>query len=832
LKRLFFLFLFLAVFPTAKAQAGAAAAEVRLVGREGVVLLSRQGQPLAAAQLRAAAEKPASEILSLERAREILQNAGAKDSVLKQGAEQVRDFEFPYPSSPGAAAGSLNVVLRVRQTAGGARLLASSELNGPAGESPPQVPRLELALQFFPNNNQPAAENEKAAQPELGVLTFIDGQRRQAPAGPLDLPGGGEFRARSFIYEAGKDFRVDAARSGPARWQARRLPAGLLLTAPLAAHPREPGILGSFVLYLGAGPDDAPPEISPVYLQAAQIPAHDFIEGALRVYASGANPFVLGELAVIAEVAFPPQANGEAPLKRLPCYFWEAPSWASAEGEFRFRFSPPHEGLYGLRVVVISATGELRGEALGLRATPANSAGPVRARKGERFFRQDDGSLFLPVCAQAEAGAGSAFFRAVARSGGNAVRLLSAPPLEPLQAGQYDADAAENLDLLFRAAQVRGIFLLLPIENGSALGKDSQKHPYFRELGGPLAATPEFFRNTAAKKLFQNRLTYLAARYSAYRSLLSWELVKGLDDCWQALKDDPDDKHLAPAEADLCRRARRDVQDWVNEMALHLKGMDQHGHPVCVSTGCGLEKPWSALESLENLDWIFTAARPPEYNAAQKDGGGAIEAINSCAKAARQPGRPHRPFMLDSFLPPARTQAAKEPADELWKHNVCFASLACGLAGTPVVPQPTAGAGGEYAPPALLAPTALFASALAEIASGEGRGELRCLDENLQTPAGALHLLGRVGRQGMAVWLCDESAAGAARETKDVQLSLPPLQEGAYTVAWLDTWRGILLRQDSFQAPAKRINEPLPPVTLLPCPVFKHDLAVIITRKQ
>jgi hypothetical protein len=137
---------------------------------------------------------------------------------------------------------------------------------------------------------------------------------------------------------------------------------------------------------------------------------------------------------------------------------------------------------------------------------------------------------------------------------------------------------------------------------------------------------------------------------------------------------------------------------------------------------------------------------------------------------------------------------------------------------------------------------ARFASAVTEIARTEGKDELRYINDKIETPGVALRLLGRAGRRGMAVWIHDQRStadtvvalAGEGEmlpEVKDIQLTLPPLLEGEYNVVWLDTWQGAIIRQDSYHAPAKKVNEPEPLVVLPNCPPFKYDLAVIITRK-
>ncbi len=108
-------------------------------------------------------------------------------------------------------------------------------------------------------------------------------------------------------------------------------------------------------------------------------------------------------------------------------------------------------------------------------------------------------------------------------------------------------------------------------------------------------------------------MAYAAARYGAYRSLLSWEIMRNLDDAWPlALKKNPEDKTLPAMDIDLARRGRRDVEDWVAQMAQQLRGFDQHNHPICVSTTIDPGKMWTSLQGVENLDWTLTRDCAPD----------------------------------------------------------------------------------------------------------------------------------------------------------------------------------------------------------------------------
>jgi len=581
--------------------------EVRICNNNSV-LLSRGKNPVAVLALKGV-DEPLRAPMTRDAALAALNDPSC--AKVLEGVDQI--ITYRQKNNDGV---TLDALLKIARVAAGFRLL----LTGEQAESSTGTPRAEVALYCFGDSLQRAP-----------ILTYADGVRVQPrPA----APEGETVRARALVFETTppidslkpkeqaqdpeKDLRMHLARSAPADWNARALTGGVMLTTPLLSSPRNPQELGSFVLYAGTGFDGARAELSPIRLNKKETPVRDFLEGSARVYASGANPFSLTDLAVVAEIAFPPKANGDLEIKRLPCFFWESGARNKAEGEFRFRFAPPMEGVYGVRISIVTATGQLRTDALSFRAGPPASAGYVKVDEKSKALRCDDGSSFtlvpskLIVSADGEVEPIRAQFRSMNKHGANVGRLnLAMGPfrIEGPKLGQFDANVAQRLDEILLAAQARDIRLLLVVEEGLGISIESPTHPYFRESGGPLAATPEFFRNPAIKRAFQSRMAYVAARYGAYRSVLSWELMQQIDRCWAPLKNDPSEVRLTPEESDLSRRARRDVQEWLASTALSMRGMDGHGHPIGVTTEIDVEKKWMELKKTENLDWIVL---PPE----------------------------------------------------------------------------------------------------------------------------------------------------------------------------------------------------------------------------
>jgi hypothetical protein len=800
--------------------------QIRMIDADGRVLLSRDGQPLAVAMLRRVADGEKSPgVLSGEAAKLALKDATIL--ALKDGEEKMRQLDCAIPT--GDRKDSVSVLFRAKRVSQGTRMLVRSNVYGLArtylapDESLPKSEELEIAVQLF-----------KDAEGALPQVTSVNGRRAPLPPGTALLAS-----AYACDFEGKGGFRVNLARSAPVDWTLTNLPdgEGLLLRAKLRPDPHEAGAWGSFILYLGAGADEAPPEIAQLTLTQPVVPARDFVEGYVRVYASGANPYVLSELAVVAEIACPPPPEGVVPIKRLPCFFWEAPQSARAEGEFRFRFAPPTEGIYGARLAVITATGEAHADALPLRAGSPVSKGFARLRGSS--LRLDDGSLFIPAgfnldfpdaAARPKPDDYRKQFMTVVRHSGNCVRIWLTDrglPLEGPQAGFFNPDVLDEIDQVLLAAQARDIRVILTFESGSRLGKHSDQHPYFHELGGPLVAAPEFFRDVAAKKLFQHRLTYAAARYAAYRSVLAWELMDDLDEAWPALKNNPENVKLTSGDTDLSRRARRDVQEWVEEMALHIKGMDQYEHPVGVSTRVPLDAPWKALENVEHLD--FTCAEKVMFSASDKRDADEAARVYEWAAAAREPGRGHKGFFIGTLL----DKTAGNENAALLQHNILFASLASGHTVLPLLDH------GMAKPESAVWPefsaAAQFAAALSEIQRGTLKEPPRDFVNAADAPDGAhLRIAGRATRRGIVAWIQDTRSTWTERaecpELAETDVRLPALAEGEYGVYWLDTRTGAFNQSATYKAAAKQVDKPAEPV-VLKAPRFRRDVVVVVTLK-
>ncbi|MBI2201315.1 MAG: cellulase family glycosylhydrolase, partial [Armatimonadetes bacterium] len=126
---------------------------------------------------------------------------------------------------------------------------------------------------------------------------------------------------------------------------------------------------------------------------------------------------------------------------------------------------------------------------------------------------------------------------------------------------------AAQLDFVLAHCDRLGLQVMLCLDYHGALRQAESwaQNPYARARGGPCISTRDFFSNTGARKLYQNRLRYLAARYAASPSLGMWELFNEVD------LTDP---------YPFCER---EIARWHARMSRYLRSVDPYRHLVTTS---------------------------------------------------------------------------------------------------------------------------------------------------------------------------------------------------------------------------------------------------------
>jgi hypothetical protein len=187
----------------------------------------------------------------------------------------------------------------------------------------------------------------------------------------------------------------------------------------------------------------------------------------------------------------------------------------------------------------------------------------------------------------------------LAENGGNYIRLwlinewnalgLEHLPREPGDGnglGRYDQQAAWRIDHVIELAEQLGIEVLMCIESFNSLstGPHPQwdSYPYNAAHGGPCSSPGDFFTDPEAKRLFEQRLRYIVARWGSSPSVLAWEFWNEVD-----ITDDYD----SPA-----------VAQWHREMAESLRQIDPWSHLITTSYARTEGDP--AVDGLPQMDFV------------------------------------------------------------------------------------------------------------------------------------------------------------------------------------------------------------------------------------
>lgn len=222
--------------------------------------------------------------------------------------------------------------------------------------------------------------------------------------------------------------------------------------------------------------------------------------------------------------------------------------------------------------------------------------------------------------------------------------------------GVYALDNAAKVDAILDDAEKNNIAAMLcfgtygEFTTGGFFGEGQWKaNPYNRANGGPLDKPEEFWTNETARKLYRQRLRYIAARYGYRTSLQAWEF-------WNEANP---------------------LTDWVKEMAGYLKGTrspaepaaDAHNH--LISTSYGSESIWR----LPEIDFSMS------HNYGMGDILDHAPVIRSDAEQNAVYNKPH--LMAEFGIDWRDSDSKYDPDGKAVNfHNGLWSSMASGNAGT------------------------------------------------------------------------------------------------------------------------------------------------------
>lgn len=380
--------------------------------------------------------------------------------------------------------------------------------------------------------------------------------------------------------------------------------------------------LGLLVLLAAAAlfaPAGSALEIRVRSVEPAATPRYGLCEITLDIPGTWANPYDPDEIEVSARFVSP---SGKT--IRVRGFFYQPFRDRTTDDSkrplldeagpacWKVRFTPIEIGAY-------SAVVEARGHGAGRAATsqplpvrcvdsPNHGFIHVEARNG-RYFQFDDGTPFFPVGQNLQNDWPIyKHSRLLAAGGANAARVWTfchwtwlewSPKAESSKArpgdwmrdyagaGRYNQRIAWIADHHLAQWTRDGLRLMFCL--GTEAGEGEVRngggyegwggHPYNRANGGFLDRPEQFWTDPRAKKLYQQRLRYLVARYAYSPNLWAWEL-------WNELGE-----------------ATPEIVAWHKEMAGYLHEIDPYRHLVTTSTWEQDAGQFAAVWDLKDLDF-------------------------------------------------------------------------------------------------------------------------------------------------------------------------------------------------------------------------------------
>jgi hypothetical protein len=424
--------------------------------------------------------------------------------------------------------------------------------------------------------------------------------------------------------------------------------------------------------------DDRPLAIGDVHAERESVPRYGKFEATFDLAAQYDNPFDPEDIDVVAVFVAP---SGRA--VRVPAFLYQEYERSLLGGTetltpvgkpvWKVRFAPTEPGAYRYWIEARDRSGSQRSEAQRFEVVDTGSRGFIRrSERSPWYLRFDTGGSYFPVGENLawvhERGLYDyeQWLPALGGAGGDFARVWLVPWNFGLEwtdmqgwpargqfygLGRYSLDNAWKVDRLLDLAERHGVYLMLCLGTYGELLQQRghfdeqlwQWSPYNAANGGPCQSPADFWTSEEARRLYKQRLRYLAARYGYSTHIQSWEL-------WNEVN--------APAE-------------WVAEMAAYLKRTDPNRH--LVTTTYGDRDVWAVPEVDFAQAHMYGSPRGPE-DAAER-------VVRLAADNARAFGKP---FLIGEFGIDWTTGDGSHDPQGLGTnmHNGIWAAMASGTMGS------------------------------------------------------------------------------------------------------------------------------------------------------
>jgi hypothetical protein len=358
-----------------------------------------------------------------------------------------------------------------------------------------------------------------------------------------------------------------------------------------------------------------------------QVPRYSQFELTLNLSADYVNPFDPSQIDVGADFQSP--SGRHFHVNGFLYQQWSRQLDGSNEklteaGQpvWMIRFSPDEKGKWRYRVHAKDHTGEVNlPEDEFTAIASSNPGGAVVSKNHPAYFAYQNGKPYYPIGEDMCWGGNRGTYNfddwlsALSKAGGNWIRLWmwrwscgiewSSDDKATFRAddfhglGVYNLASAWKLDKIMQTARENGVDVMLCLgtygefQTGGYFNEGMwNTNPYNAANGGPCANPADFWTNAEARKMYQQRLRYLAARYGSYSNLFGWEF-------WNEANP--------PAS-------------WVQEMAQCIKGVGPYKadgaldpYHRMVSTTYGSDAIWKLPEVDFSMNHNYGTGNIPDF---------------------------------------------------------------------------------------------------------------------------------------------------------------------------------------------------------------------------
>jgi len=215
---------------------------------------------------------------------------------------------------------------------------------------------------------------------------------------------------------------------------------------------------------------------------------------------------------------------------------------SSNDWSWRVRFTPTEAGIYRYRVIATTFNDSHRSSWQEITVTASDHSGFVRVDpRNPRYFVFDDGTPYFPVGENMGWSIGAdpiadytMWLDELEAHGGNFIRTWMASwgfGIEWVDTGlgNYDnrQDRAYQLDRVINLLAERDIYMMLTFINHGQFNEQTNpewdNNPFNIANGGMLERPEDFATNPEARRLWNQRLRYIAARWGYSPNIMSWE---------------------------------------------------------------------------------------------------------------------------------------------------------------------------------------------------------------------------------------------------------------------------------------------------------------------